>query len=205
MQLTGSWRKALMLVHLIGSLGWMGAIATYFALAAKGLDGPTEFATRAAYLGMQDVGWHVVMPLGIASVASGLVQALVTPWGVVRHAWIVVKLVISVAALGILLLHMGPTDDLAAAAAQGPMLPSDLRGLRLQLVWDSAAALVALVVAAALGTYKPNGQIAWARRGDASSTAAKPGRWLKTLMIATAVAAVFIIGAHLTGHSPHQH
>lgn len=188
MLLTPSWRKALLLTHLITSLGWMGAIAAYLALAAQGLAGAGDIATRAAYLGMQEVGWRAVVPLGAVALTGGILQALGTPWGLARHAWVVVKLVISAVALAVLLLHMGPTDELARAATQGPLQPADLRGLRLQLVGDSAAAIVVLLVTAALGLYKP-----------------RAGKWVKALMALSTFAVIAIVVAHLSGHSLHPH
>ncbi len=206
MQLNPSWRKARLLVHLVGSLAWLGAIAAYFALAVRGFTGAADLGTRAAYMNMLDVGWHVVVPLGVVSVATGAVQALGTPWGLLRNYWVIVKMGIGILALGIMLLHMGPTDELALAAAQGDIRPADLRGLRLQLVLDSAAALVVLLIAAALGVYKPRGQTPWTRpRDGAVPGTSSPGRWLKVLTVAAALAIAAILIAHLTGHSPHQH
>lgn len=205
MQFTPSWRKALLFVHLLCSLAWLGAIAAYCSLAARGLVGAADLSTRAVYVGMQDVGWHIVVPLGFASVLTGIAQAAGTPWGLLRNYWVIVKLVISILALAILLLHMGPTDDLARAAVQDVLLPSDLRGMRLQLVLDSAAAIVVLMVAAALGVYKPAGRTPWARPRDAGALRAPTGRWLKVFLGVAAITLASIVVAHLTGHSPHQH
>lgn len=207
MQFSPSWRKALLLIHLICSLAWMGAIAVYLVLALKGLAGTTELGTRAAYLGMQDAGWAAVVPLGFASVTTGIFQALGTPWGIFRNYWVLVKLVISVVALAILMLHMGPTDTLARAAANGTwQMLVDLRGSRLQLVMDAALALLVLLVASVLGTYKPRGQTPWAAQGgDRPAAAAAPGRWFRVLVGFFAVMLGLIVLAHLTGHSPHQH
>ena len=77
---------------------------------------------------MQAIGWQVVLPLGVASIAGGVLQALGTPWGLVRHPWVIAKLVVSALGLAILVLHLGPTDELAVAATLGPLQPSDLAG-----------------------------------------------------------------------------
>jgi len=207
MRLSPTWRKAILVVHLASSLGWLGAVAAYFALALKGLNGPADLATRSAYLGVQAVGWRVIVPLGVASIATGVIQALGTPWGLSRHYWVLVKLGISALALGVLLLHMGPTDDLASAATHAVLQPADLAGTRLQLVLDSGAALIVLLAAAALGTYKPRGETPWARHDRSPDSAAvrRTGRWLKVFVASVAAVLVSIIVAHLTGHSPHQH
>ena len=40
---------------------------------------------RGAYLAMDLIGWFVIVPLSLASLLTGLVQALGTTWGLFRH------------------------------------------------------------------------------------------------------------------------
>jgi hypothetical protein len=53
--------------------------------------------------------------------------------------------------------HTRPVRYLAKAAAERTLANADLGGLRMQLVADSGAALLALVVAVTLALYKPAG------------------------------------------------
>lgn len=150
-------RKLALTAHIVSSVGWLGAVAGFLALALVGLMSPDAQRVRAAYLGMELMGWLVIVPLSLASLLTGLVQSLGTPWGLLRHYWVLVKLVLTVLATLLLLVHMRPISHMAAAAAETTLGPSDLRGLRLQLVADAGAALLVLLVATVLSVYKPKG------------------------------------------------
>jgi hypothetical protein len=95
--------------------------------------------------------------LSLASLLSGLVQALGTTWGLFRYYWIVVKLLTTIFSTILLMLHMLPTSRLAGAAAATALSSADLRQLRIQLAADAGAALLALLVATTLAVYKPQG------------------------------------------------
>jgi hypothetical protein len=71
-------------MHVVFSVGWLGSVVPYLALAIAGLTSQDFQTQRAAYLSMQFIGWYVIVPLSIAALASGLVQALSTQWGLAR-------------------------------------------------------------------------------------------------------------------------
>lgn len=154
-------RKAALTLHVTASVGWLGAVIVFLALALAGLAGREPQAT---YLAMDLTARLVLVPLAFAALASGLVQSLGTEWGLVRHWWVVAKLLLTVASTLVLLLHLAPISDVATVAAEGPLDSSDARGLRVQLVANAAAALVALLAATALSVFKPKGLTAHGRR-----------------------------------------
>jgi hypothetical protein len=123
---------------------------------------------RAAYLAMDLTGWFIIVPLSFASLLTGLVQALGTDWGLFRHYWVLMKLLINILATLLLLLHMQPVSHVAGVAAEATLSSADLRGLRSQLVADAGAALVALLVATTLSVYKPRGltRYGWRKRQE---------------------------------------
>lgn len=71
---------------------------------------------------MDVVTWWVIVPLTLASLVTGVLQALGTPWGLLRHYWVAAKLVLTVLATGFLLLHTGPLGLLADSADAGGAL-----------------------------------------------------------------------------------
>jgi hypothetical protein len=196
MSMTPGLRKLALTAHVTSTVGWLGAVASFLALAVAGLAGRDEATVRAAYLAMQLTGWYVIVPLCFASLATGLVQALGTPWGFVRHYWIIVKLLIAVVSTILLLVHMQPTGRLAGAPVE-LLAGADLMRLRIQLAADAGAALLALLVATALAIYKPRGMTGYGARKEGRPTAAAP-RWAK-LLIATIV--LFLIAMRLVTHS----
>ena len=150
-------RKLALTVHVIASVGWLGAVAGFLALAVAGLISQDEQRVRAGYLAMELTGWYAIVPLCFASLVTGIVQSLGTPWGLFQHYWVVMKLVITVLASTVLLVHMQPIGAVARAAAETSLSGADLVGLRRQLVGDAGAALVVLTLATTLSVYKPRG------------------------------------------------
>jgi hypothetical protein len=150
-------RKAALTVHVLSSVGWLGAVVTFLALAIAGLNSPHPQLVRAAYLGMDLIGWAVIFPLSLASLLSGIIQALGTVWGLFRHYWVLFKLVLTTLATALLLLHLQPVGWVADRASTMDLAPTDMAGLRVQLVGDAAAAVVVLLVATVLSIYKPRG------------------------------------------------
>lgn len=149
--------KFALTIHVVTSVGWLGAVATFLALAVAGLTSNDSQRVRAAYLAMDLTGWFVIVPLSLASPLSGVVQSLGTRWGLFRHYWVVAKLVMTIPATLVLLLHMRATRYVAAIAATTEMSSSDLGQLRMQLLVNAVAAVLVLLATTALSVYKPKG------------------------------------------------
>lgn len=157
MSMTPGQRKLVLTVHVGSSVGWIGAVICFLALAIVGLASKDILTARAAYIAMGLTYGYVIVPLGLASLLTGLVSSLGTEWGLVRHYWVLVKLLLTIP-LGILMLvHIQPVGYLAGAAAKMTQSNVDLGGLRIQLVADSGAAMLVLFVTTALAMYKPRG------------------------------------------------
>jgi hypothetical protein len=157
-------RKIALTAHVTSSVGWIGAVAVFLVLALAGLNSKDFETVRAAYVSMELTGWFVIVPLALASLLTGLVQALGTAWGLFRHYWVLVKLVITVLATVILLVHMRPIGHMAEAVRRATLDDGELGGLRIQLVADAGAALVVLLVAVVLSVFKPQGRPRYRRR-----------------------------------------
>ena len=150
-------RKAALVIHIISSVGWLGAIAGFLALAVAGLTAADPQLARAMYLGMNMIGWMIIFPLSLASLVTGIVQALGTVWGLFRHYWVLIKLVITALATLLLLVHLQPVTAMADMALSTDLGPLDMNAMRVQLVFDAAAAMLALLVTTVLSVYKPRG------------------------------------------------
>ncbi len=150
-------RKFALTVHVTSSVGWLGAVAGFLALAVIGLIGQDDQVVRAVYLVMDLIAWYVIGPLCLASVLTGLVSSLSTTWGLFRHYWVVLKILITIPSSLMLVVHMPPINYIAGVAAKAPLSIADLRGLKIQLMVEAGAALLVLLVATALSVYKPKG------------------------------------------------
>jgi acid phosphatase family membrane protein YuiD len=161
-RLTQRLRKLTFTAHVTASVGWLGAVIVFLALAVVALTNADERTVRGAYLVMAPAAWFVLVPLAHASLVSGVVLSLGTTWGLFRHYWILVKLGITAFATVILMIYMGTFRQMAGVAAD-PVVELGLVRNPSPLV-HSILALILLVVATLLGIYKPFGETPYGRR-----------------------------------------
>ena len=166
MTFSSSIRKFVLLAHVLSSVGWTGAVASFLALAITGLNTPNAQMARAVYIAMEPMTSWIIVPFAIASLVTGVLLSLGTGWGLFRHYWVIFKLLISGFSLPLLFLHTEVIHRVAAAALSAQMSGADLRQDRMQLVVACMASLGALVGATLLSVYKPRGLTAlgWRRR-----------------------------------------
>lgn len=96
--------------------------------------------------------------------AQCLLADTVSNGGLLRHYSVIAKLLITVLATLLLLVHMQPVGHLADAAARATLAGGEREGIRIQLIADAAAALLVLLTAAALSVLKPRGVTRCGRR-----------------------------------------
>lgn len=83
--MTPGLRRAGLTLHISCSVGWFGAVLSFLALAITGLNARDVQQAHGIYTAMYVVGWSVIVPLTFASFATGIIQALSTPWGLFQH------------------------------------------------------------------------------------------------------------------------
>ena len=201
--------KVALTAHVTSSVGWIGAVVAFLALALAGLTSKNDQTVRAAYLAMELIGWGVIVPFSIASLLTGLVQSLGTSWGLFRHYWIVAKLLITVFASALLLVHMQVASRMASVVTGASFGASDFHSMRLQLVGDAVAALVVLLIATVLSVFKPQGLTPFGRnqslRPDTFEQTGVP-RWVRLSGIILFVALVaFVLIKHLASSGLSHH
>jgi hypothetical protein len=154
MTMTPGVRKFALAAHLTVSVGWIGAVVAYLALGIAAVTSQNAQTVRGAWIAMELTGWYVMVPLALAALLTGLVMALGTPWGLFRHYWVLLSLVLTILATLVLLLHMPTVSALAdlARAADG----AHVSGLGGDLVHPGLG-LVVLLVITGLNVYKPRG------------------------------------------------
>jgi hypothetical protein len=150
-------RKFVRTAHVTVTVGWLGGVASFLVLAVTGLTSPDTELIRGAYLAMDLLTRYLILPLSLVPLLlTGPLLSLATPWGLLRHYWIVVKLVINILSTLILVVHLQPISYLAHVAAERTLSSAD-RGVQVQLVAAALAGLIALLVETALAVYKPRG------------------------------------------------
>jgi hypothetical protein len=227
--MTPSLRKLLLTAHITFSVGWLGAVAAFLALAIAGLTSRDAQMVRTAYSAMELTARFVIVPLALASLLSGLIESLGTPWGLFRHYWVLVKLLLTIFATMVLLAKMPLIGYAARRAAETTLSRGDLRAVGIQLAVHATGGLLVLLVVTALSVYKPWGLTRYGQtrqqerryepRRSRQTVGVKPmsgpgdgtigdglSRGLK-ISLAAGVAAFLVVvhvSIYLTGHSLHH-
>ena len=165
-------RKFVLTVHLTFSVGWVGAVVAYLALGISAVTSQDAQTVRAAYIAMEVTGWFAIVPLALAALLTGLVISVGTQWGLFRHYWVVITLVLSILSTVVLLLHMPAVSSLARVAREAD--GADLGGLGGDLLHAGGGLLVLLAITV-LNVYKPRGMTPYGwRKEQEQRTASRP-------------------------------
>ena len=163
-------RRAALTLHAAASVGWIGAVLAFLALALSGVTRTDAREVRAAYLAADLLTRDVIVPLALAALLTGVLQALGTRWGLARHYWVLIKLLLTAGATLVLLLQLPTIRALARFALTHPLGPTDALDARWSLVVHGSGGLLVLQVVTALSVFKPRGTLPWP---DRPTTAAR--------------------------------
>lgn len=208
--MTPAVRKLTITAHVTFSVGWLGAVAAFLVLSIAGLNSHDAELVRGAYLSMDLISRFIIIPMCFAAVATGLLQALGTPWGLFRYYWIVLKFGLAIFATFALLVHqfgaMAKAAKLVSGSATETLFSADFGPLKTELVRAPSLAIVLLLVVTTLGVYKPWGLTRYGRRKQQEQRKVQLQPDLQTpleVKIFYAVIGVLVLVVvvlHLTGH-----
>jgi hypothetical protein len=145
------WRKALLTAHVVTAVGWLGVDLVLLPFGVAGLAGADP---DLVYPAQSLVGRVLFVPLSVAVWLIGVVTALGTPWGLLRHRWVLVKFLLTTAMLGLVLFLLRP--GLADAGELAGALPDPER---VNMVVAPSVSTSLLLFATAVSTYKPWGRV----------------------------------------------
>ena len=167
MIMTSRLRKFALASHIILAVGWIGAVAGYIALDVAAATSQNVQTLRAAYLAMELIAWYVIVPLALASLLSGLIMSVGTKWGLFRHYWVLISLLLTTIATVVLLVETQTISYFADIAADPTTSGDDLRALGNTLV-HSVGGIAVLLVILVLNMYKPRGmtQYGWRKQQE---------------------------------------
>jgi hypothetical protein len=168
-------RKFALAAHITASVGWVGAVGAYLALGVAATTSRDAQTVRAAWIAMEVIGWYTIVPLALAALLTGLVMSLGTPWGLFRHYWVLLTLVLTILATVVLLLHMPDVSALASVAREADAAALD--GLGGDLA-HAGGGLLLLLVITALNVFKPRGltPYGWRKQHEQRAAAGDAGK-----------------------------
>lgn len=204
MIMTSAVRKLALTTHVTSAVGWLGAAASFLALAVAAGSAYDPRLLRGLYLAMWVTGWYVIVPLCLASLLTGLVMSLGTKWGLFRHYWVTVKFLLTIISTLVLLGFTQTLSYMGAAAADPTASITELSNLSQSPVSHSAGGLMVLLVNTVLSVYKP-----WGRISYGSLDAETPGpetrmkKWGRYVLLGSILFVVLFLVAHLLSRGGH--
>jgi len=214
--MTSALRKLSLAAHITFSIGWIGAVAAFLVLSVAGLTSRNPDVVRGAYISMDLISRFMIIPMCFAALATGIIEAFGTPWGLFRHYWVMTKFGLTL--IGTFLLRMHENAIARAArwvsgAAVTQLFAADFGPLKTELVQKSALAIVLLLGITALGIYKPWGLTAYGQRKEQQRLGIQPQAHsaiplvVKIFYAAARLLVVATLLLHLTGHGlgGHRH
>jgi hypothetical protein len=163
--MTPGIRRFALVVHLVCSVGWIGAVVTYLALGVTAVMSQDPQTVRAAWVGMDVTGWWAIVPLAVGATLTGVVMSLGTQWGLFRYYWVLISLVLTTVCTVVLIVHMPTVSAMASVALRADEV--ELRSFGGDLFHPGVGLLVLLTIAV-LNVYKPAGvtRFGWRKRRE---------------------------------------
>lgn len=156
MTMTPGLRRFALTAHITFSVGWIGAVIAYLVLDVTVATNQDAQVLRASYPAMALITRYAIVPLALASLLTGIIMSLGTKWGLFRHYWVLISLVLTIVAIIVLLFETQQIIRMADIAANPITSSNELRALPNTLV-HSIGGTVILLLITALNVYKPRG------------------------------------------------
>ncbi|HEV3360675.1 MAG TPA: hypothetical protein VG247_28000 [Pseudonocardiaceae bacterium] len=155
-------RRGILVVHLASSIGWLGLDAALVVLGIVGLASGDAVTTRSAFVIDGVLATYLMPVFSLLGLLTGIVLAAGTSWGLFKHWWVVVSLVITVLMTAAVLLFLVPQmrglADQAAHLSDAATL-SVMSMDRLKLVIAPLAGFIILVYLTGMNVHKPWGRV----------------------------------------------
>jgi hypothetical protein len=154
-------RQVLVFLHVVVSLGWMGAGLANVVLAMTAGYTSDADVRRVCYQMISVVDTYLVIPGAFAAFVSGVVLSLVTPWGLARYWWVLSKLVLTVVVIVYSTVGIGVWVETSIAATNLTDVESPVAG---PLAYGTLPNIVAFLFMTWVSVAKPWGTTPWAKK-----------------------------------------
>ncbi|HEY7432639.1 MAG TPA: hypothetical protein VH641_18090 [Streptosporangiaceae bacterium] len=157
-----------MVLHVTASAGWIGVEAALLTLCFAGLPAAGARPPGPAYAAAGQAGSYLAFVACLLALASGLLLAVGTPWGLLRYYWVTLKFALVTA---IVLADIVVVNRLLSSAftelawRQAGAGGGWFGGPRSLLVTAGIGQLCVLAAAMLLAVFKPWGRSRYGRGG----------------------------------------
>ncbi|WP_084735691.1 hypothetical protein [Actinophytocola xinjiangensis] len=156
-------RRTVLVLHVMTAVGWLGVTFADLALGATALttDSPELQHSMLNALGV--IADVVLIPIAWIAFATGLLLALGTKWGLVRHKWVLTKFLLTTVVVLLTTFSLVPElqsrrDAVETTAADQLVTLDDMALVSAGIVSTSVYTICVL-----LSVVKPWGRTRWGR------------------------------------------
>jgi hypothetical protein len=164
-RLTPATRKAVLVLHVVAGIGWMGVDIALLVLL---ISARTTNDAALVVSGFNAIGMIVpiaVPPLSLSILVTGIILGLGTRWGLVRYWWVLVKLLLSLVMTVLVFVSLVPAVSsmtvLSATTISADAVRASLGTLPTMLLFPPIVSFLMLGVAAILSIFKPWHRTPW--------------------------------------------
>jgi len=162
-RLTRIQRRVLVTLHVALSVGWLGASMVMLTLAIAARVSQPAAPARSAYWAMHLLAEVLLITLSLSVLLIGVLVAAISPWGLLRYRWVLVKLIAPCAAVLLSLLALPAMTRIADQdATQHALAATQDAGTRLIIASSVSVALYLSLTA--ISVFKPWGRTIRGRR-----------------------------------------
>jgi uncharacterized membrane protein len=144
--LSRSLRRAVLTAHIIASVGLLGDTAAVLLVNVRAATTDDPAVAAASYDLLATFSAVFGIPLSMTALLTGIVLGLSSKWGVLRHGWVTIKLLVILSVILVGAFVIGPATE---------TMRSGDGGTEPILIAASAYDVLALALATGLSVYKP--------------------------------------------------
>lgn len=172
-------RKALLVLHMVCGIAWMGLDIALLVLAVTALRTSEAEVAYSSYRATTIAFPGPVLVLSCGMVLTGLLLGWGTHWGLLRSWWVLVKLVLAIVMLALVFFSLAPTLNgipaLLTAGLSAEALRESLTPLPTMLLFPPVVSFLMLAAAVILSVFKPWGLTPWTPDPARARRAARGG------------------------------
>ncbi|WP_340682674.1 hypothetical protein LCL61_28945 [Amycolatopsis coloradensis] len=166
-------RKLWVMLHVGLSVSWLGIAISMVVLSTVGYATENAELRHGAYELMHIFDLFIVIPTMMLSIITGLVVSLGSKWGLAKHWWVLLKLVIALGIPAVAIVESQWVQELAERTLD-PAAEPGATGLTLMICMIVFSA--ALWTATYLSVFKPGGKTRWGKKNIERERAIRAGR-----------------------------
>lgn len=166
-RLAPAWRKAVLVLHVVSGIGWMGVDIALFVLLMTARTSDDATLVVSGFNAIRIIVPAAVPPLSLSILITGTLLGLGTSWGLFRYWWVLMKLCLSLIMTVLVFVSLVPGVnqlaqlDLTTTSADAAR--ASLGDVPTQLLFPPVVSFLMLGTATVLSIYKPWRHTPWNR------------------------------------------